>query len=797
MGRGKNVGRSCGRVVETTNILKSRVSACLSVLCLAMMLVCTVIPSSASAQDFRFTDIRVEGNQRIETATIITFLGFDLGQMVSAGQLNDGFQRIQGSGVFETVEFEPRGNTLIIRVEEFPTINQISFEGNRRINDEALTEIVTAAPRRVFNPDQAERDAEAIATAYAQQGRIAARVTPRIIWRSDNRVDLIYEIAEGVVIEIERISFVGNRNFSDRRLRGVLETKQASILRTFVRSDTLIEDRLEFDKQVLRDFYQSRGYVDFEILGTNAELTPERDGFFITFNIREGQQFKLGQITTRSDMPQADAEVFQDALRVRQGMIYSPTLIENSIARQERLALRNGIDFLRVEPRITRNDRDLNLDVEFVLTRGPQIFVERIDIEGNTTTLDRVVRQQFRIVEGDPFNPREIRESAERIRALGYFAATDVEAREGSSPDQVIIDVDVEEQPTGSLNIGGSFSTNDGFGVELGLQERNFLGRGQTLGFRWSTAEDATAYTFGFTEPRVLGRDLSFGFDVGFTESSSSFAEYDTDEWFFRPQLSFPISEAGRLTLRYTFENTDMQEREEMEQGVVIDNEIGLGSRSTSSLGLVYSYDTTRIGLNPNTSFSFAIGADLAEFVGDNEYIQTTTRAVAQTRVFNEEVVLRATFEGGAISWADDSVGRAVDRFLLNSRVFRGFEPGGIGPRDQSLRVNGSGSSADDALGGNYYAVARLEAQFPLGLPEEVGIRGGVFYDTGNLWNLDNADLEGGNVVGEDGSFRQVIGFAILWNTPIGPLRFNFTNVLSKEKFDKEQNFDLTLSAQF
>ncbi|MCV6585128.1 MAG: outer membrane protein assembly factor BamA [Marinibacterium sp.] len=752
---------------------------------------------AAKAQDFRFNTVQVEGNQRIETATILSYLGFEPGESVSAAQLNAGYQNILDSGVFEEVELDPRGSTLVIRVEEFPTINAISFEGNRRLDDDQLTTIVQSAPRRVFSNEQARADANEIASAYAQQGRIAARVTPKIIRRSDNRVDLVFEITEGQTVEVERISFVGNRAFSDRRLRGALETKQASILRTFVRSDTLIEDRLEFDKQLLRDFYQARGYVDFEIVSTNTELTEERDGFFVTFNVREGQQFRLGEVSTVSEMPNADADAFQDALKIKPGMVYSPTLIENSIARQERLAVREGIDFLRVEPRVTRNDRDLTLDVEFVLTRGPRVFVERIDIEGNTTTLDRVIRQQFRIVEGDPFNPREIRQSAERIRALGFFANSSVDAREGSAPDRVIIDVDVEEQPTGSLNLGGSFSTNDGFGVAIGLTEENFLGRGQRLSARIATAEDATAYTFGFEEPYLLGRDLRFGIDLGYIEEESSFSEYDTDELFFRPALTFPVSEAGRLSLRYTFDDITMDERSSRRQGAVINNEIALGARSTSALGLAYNYDSRRIGLNPDTGYRFEVSADLAGLGGDNKFIETRATAQAQTRILNDDVVLRAAFEGGAISWQGNSVGRTVDRFLLNSRTFRGFEPGGIGPRDLSAQVNGDGANADDALGGNFFAVARFEAQFPLGLPEEVGMRGAAFYDIGNLWNLSGADLTDGDVVGESGSFRQVIGVALLWNTPIGPLRFNFTQALSKEEFDKEQQFDLTLSAQF
>ncbi|MBD0865867.1 MAG: outer membrane protein assembly factor BamA [Rhodobacteraceae bacterium] len=758
---------------------------------------CLVFPTDGAAQDFRFNLIQVEGNQRIETATIIAYTGIEPGQSLTAGELNDAFQRVEEIGVFETVDFDVRGGILIIRVQEYPTINVISFEGNLRIRDEVLERVIEAAPRRVFNPAVAERDANVIAEAYAQEGRIASRVTPRIIRRSDNRVDLVYEISEGDTIEVERISFVGNRMYSDRRLRGILETKQAGILRAFIRSDTLIEDRIELDKQVLNDFYQSRGYINFRVLSTNVELTQERDGFFVTFNIEEGQQFRFGEITVTSELPEADADEYRATIRSKPEDIYSPLAIENAIIRQERLGIRQGIDFLRVEPRITRNDRNLTLDVEYVLTRGPRIFVERIDIEGNTTTLDRVIRQQFRIVEGDPFNPGEIRQSAERIRALGYFADTNVDIREGSAPDQVIVDVDVEEQLTGSLNIGGSFSTSDGFGIAIGLREDNFLGRGQRLAFNWSTAEESEAFTFDFTEPYLLGRELSFNIGLGYQETDSSFTAYDTGGIFFRPSLTFPISGNGRLTLSYSYDDTEMLQRSSLENGAVIGKEIALGSVITSALGLAYTYDSRRTGLNPNAGVQLRFGADFAGLGGDNQFVKTTARALAQTRVLGEEVVLRAAIEGGAIAWANNSNARAVDRFVLNPRIMRGFEPGGIGPRDQSLREDGSGGAADDALGGNLFTVVQLEAQFPLGLPEEIGMRGALFYDIGNLWDLNGADLSEGAIVGEGGSFRHVIGASILWDTVIGPLRFNFSRALIKEEFDAEQSFDLTLSAQF
>ncbi|MEL6293995.1 MAG: outer membrane protein assembly factor BamA [Pseudomonadota bacterium] len=741
------------------------------------------------AQQFRFDRFVIEGNQRIGDAAILNQAGLTQGQAIGAGQLNDAVQRLQNSGFFETVEVDPQGNTLRITVVELPTINRIGFEGNRRINDDALAAVIQSTERRVFNPAQAERDASAIAEAYANAGRSAAQVSPRIIRRSDNRVDLIFEVFEGDVVEIERISFVGNRNFSDRRLRRVLETRQAGLLRAFVRTDTLVEDRIEFDKQVLRDFYLSRGYVDFRVNSANAEITEERDGFFLVFNVQEGQQFRFGEVTLVNELPEIDDAEFESLIKIRPGVVYSPTLIEEEISRMERQGIRQGIDFLRVEPRITRNDRDLTLDVEFVLSRGPRVFVERIDIEGNTTTLDRVIRRQFTVAEGDPFNPRQVREAAERIRALGYFANADVNAREGSTPDQVVVDVDVEEQPTGSLNFGGSYSVNDGFGIVISFRENNFVGRGQQLSLTLSTATENQEYSLRFVEPRFLGRDVAFGLELDYNTSDSTFLSYDSEELIFQPSLTFPVGERSRLELRYTADQSEMTERDPSENGAVVGNEIAAGEQFASSLGYTYSYDSRLSGLNPNAGYLFEFSQDLAGLGGDSEYLRTTAKVIGQQLVFGEEVTLRATLEGGMLNW-NGGANRTIDRFLLNPNIMRGFEPAGIGPRDNS-------GSESNALGGNLYAVARFEAEFPLGLPEEYGIRGGVFYDVGNLWDLDGADLSGGSIVGEDGSFRHVIGFAILWDTPIGPLRFNFTEALEKEDFDEEQSFDLTISTRF
>ncbi|TCL09267.1 Beta-barrel assembly machine subunit BamA [Shimia isoporae] len=749
-----------------------------------------VLPTIASAQNYSFSSVKVEGNQRVESSAIVNYAGIERGQSITAGQLNGAYQRVLASGLFETVEMVPSGGTLIIKVVEYPTINRINFEGNARLKDEALEAVIESQSRRVLNPTVAERDAARITQAYSEQGRLAARVEPRIIRRSDNRADLVFEIFEGGVTEIERLGFVGNQNFTDRRLRQVLETKQAGLLRALFRSDTFVADRIEFDKQVLRDFYLSRGYVDFRITGVNAELSRERDSYFLTFNVEEGQQFKFGDITAVSEIDGVDALPYLEVLRLKPGVVYSPSLIENSISRMEKRALREGHDFLRVDPRITRNDRDLTLNVEFALVKGPRIFVERIDVEGNTTTLDKVIRNQFRIVEGDPFNPREIRESAERIRALGFFGNVDVNAREGTSPDQVIVDVDVVEQPTGSLSFGGTYSTNDGFGLVVRFNERNFLGRGQQFGLSFSTSSDLVDYGLNFREPNFLGRNVSAGVNLSFVENDNSETRFTNTVGEFKPSVFFPVSEYARTQFRYTLQNTSMEiNTGETQPGSIIDKEAARGDLWNSSVGYSYIYDTRRKGLDPNRGVLLEFAQDFGGIGGDYTFIKTTGKAIAETKIWYEEVTLRAVLEGGALV-SPDNDSRIGDRFQLNSRVMRGFDPYGIGPRE-------IGAGYDDGLGGNFYAVARFEAEFPLGIPEEIGISGGLFYDVGSLWGLDDGVSGTGSVLYEDFSLRHVVGFSIFWDTPIGPLRFNFTKALKKEDFDREQNFDFTVSATF
>ncbi|MAQ82439.1 MAG: outer membrane protein assembly factor BamA [Maritimibacter sp.] len=755
---------------------------------LAFTVIFAVSVDEASAQSYRFGRIDVEGNTRIETGTILSYAGINPGDSVSAGQLNTAYQNILGSGLFESVAVEPRGGTLVISVQEYPTINRISIEGNQRLKDEILVPLIQSQPRRVYSPNVAAADAQVIVDAYQEAGRLAATVNPVIIKRSNNRVDLVFEVNEGRVIEVERISFVGNRDFSDRRLRRVLDSKQAGLFRTLVQRDTFIGDRIQFDRQVLTDFYRSRGYVDFQIMSVASEFSRERNAFFVTFTVQEGQKFSYGNISASSDLPEIDVAAYQSAIRLRPGQTYSPVDIDNTIARLERLAVQQDLDFIRVDPRVTRDDRNLLLNIDFALVRGPRIFVERIDIEGNATTLDRVIRRQFTAVEGDPFNPREIREAASRIEALGYFSSANVTPRAGSSPDQVIVDVDVEEQPTGSLGFGATYSTSSGFGLTFNFSERNFLGRGQTLGFDVAAGAGTGTYGFSFREPAFLGRNVAYFFNISYsTTDSANDTSYSTTVGNITTGFEFPLNEFARMGVNTFGRYTDLYSVP-TDSSDILQREATRGAEWTMGLGYDLTYRTLRTGLDPDSGVLLRWSQDFAGIAGDVSYVKSELLAVAETKVLNGEVTLRAIVEGGALNSLDGSSdSRIVDRFSLNGKM-RGFEYYGLGPRD-----NAAGN--EDALGGNYFAVAKFEAEFPLGLPEEYGIHGGVFVDVGSVWGLD--DVNGTGLVDDAFSLRSVAGVSLFWDTPLGPLRFNYSKAIKKEDYDLEREFELTISTRF
>lgn len=758
-----------------------------SALCTALILstvgFSATFAAPAFAATYSFSSVKVEGNGQIEPATIIKLAGIERGQPVSDGALNDAIQRIKASGLFATVDLIPSGSTLVIRVLENPTINVVSFEGNRRIKDDDIAKVVKLQSRRIYSPAQAEADAAAITQLYVDQGRLAARVEPKIIDRGENRYDLVFEIREGKVSEVERLSFVGNQAYSDRRLRQVLATKQAGIFRAVISRDTFVPDRVEADKQLLLDFYHSRGYIDAQVRGVSSEMTNERDGFFLTFNVQEGQRYTFNRVTTVSEYPGLDPTEFNNAIRIRRGAVYSPVAIDTNIRRMEAVAKRQGIDFLSIEPRIQRNPQSQTLDLTFVLTKGARVFVERIDIEGNATTQDKVIRRQFDVAEGDPLDPRSIRNAADRIRKLDYFKSVDVSAHQGSSEDQVIVNANVEEKPTGSLTFGASYSVSDGVGLSIGFSEANFLGRGQFLAANISTTEDDQNNSITFIEPALLDRDLRLKLSGWYETSDQAHSYFSTKLIGGSIGLEFPVSESTRLDVHYKVDQGKIY-NVSTRSSQILRADQARGAEVNSAVGYTLTYDTRFTGLDPNGGLVLSFGQDFSGLGGDIKAVKSVANATYETKVWNEEVTIHAEADAGVLAAYGGQATRYLDRFSGNGKV-RGFEPNGYGPRDLSV-------TNKDALGGNYFAAVRLEARFPIGLPEEYGISGGVFADAGSVWGLDNP-----GTVDDGMHMRSSVGVSLFWDSGLGPLRLNFAKPLMKESYDETQTFDMTISTKF
>ncbi|MCY4186557.1 MAG: outer membrane protein assembly factor BamA [Rhodobacteraceae bacterium] len=759
-----------------------------------------VIGSVAYAQSYSYDRIDVVGNLRIDRDSIIRISELPESGTVSSSDLNEAFKNLSDRELFQNITIVPKNRLLEIAVEEYPLINEISIEGNRRIKDEVIEPFIRSQARQVYLPSRALVDAETISRLYFARGRFAATVTPKIIRRRDNRVDLVFEITEGKVVEVERLSFIGNQAFSDEKLRRELVTRQAGALRTFIQRDTFVADRLELDKTLLRDFYLDNGYVDFEIESATVELSRERDAFFINFKINEGQQHTFGELLASSEIEGVDAEEFLATIKIETGDVFSPNSLVSARERMEFLASEKEMTFARVVPRTRVNSDDNTVDVDFVIEIGPRVIVERIEIEGNVTTKDYVIRREFTTVEGDPLNAEEINRSAERVRALGFFSSVEV-SEEKISPTQSVIRLQVEEQDTGTLTFGVGYSKAAGLSGSVGLTENNLLGRGQRLSLSIDTASSGTDYFITFGEPKLFGQDMSFNFTIG-TRNQSRNNILSVEEFVLSSGINFPISESSRLGLNVGFSSYDYN----LYNGTsrLLRKDVGKAGQGDDfgdpvpykrqvRVGYNYSYNNIPLGFSTRQGIAGTFNQTLTFGSGSHNVLRTIGTIRGQTTAFDDNVTLTATLEGGLIKPLGGRDSRLFDRFQMNSTLFRGFAPYGVGPRSRQNSLL--------SLGGNYYTALRLESRFPLGFDEELGISGGTFFDVGSIWGLDdtNDGTAANTVLNVDDSFklRSTAGVSFFIRTFLGPLRFNFSRPVKKHPGDVTQNFEVTLQSNY
>ena len=473
---------------KTRNILRKKQNPLLRFLLIFISISVLFLATTIKAQVTEITDIIIKGNQRIQSETILSLSELTKNNTFTETQLNQALLRLNASTFFKSAIIKLEKNKIIIMVKEYPTINSINFEGNNSLDDNKLLDLISTAERKTFSPSKIEQDAENIAKAYSTSGRLDAQVTPKIIEISDNRIDLVFEINEGRVTEIEKITFTGNRIYSEKRLRGIIATKQAGLFRTFMKSDTFIEDRIDYDIELLRDFYSNNGFINFKTTSTSAELTRQKDAFLINYSIEEGQKYKYGKIIILSTDENINLSKLNKLIKIKEDSTYDLRKLNKLVEEIEISLSKSGTNFINVSPRLLIDNENLKIDIEIDLLKANKIFVERIEISGNSTTLDEVIRLKFDFVEGDPFNIRKIQEASDRIRAVGFFSEVNVTTKEGSSPDQIIIDVALTEKATGSLGLGAGYNSSDGTVFTFNINERNFLGKGQTVDLALSSS---------------------------------------------------------------------------------------------------------------------------------------------------------------------------------------------------------------------------------------------------------------------------------------------------------------------
>ena len=745
-----------------------------------LLLSFSILPNKAHTQETLVSSIIVDGNKRISSDTILSLSKVQVGSAYSPTQLNSALQNIKKSSYFKTVDISIVNNILNINVIENPTINSISFEGNKSLNDINLNELITSKQRQTLLISQVEKDTDKIATAYADTGRISAIVTPKVIELSDNRVDLVFEITEGRITEVEKITFTGNRVFSDLRLKGVIATKQAGIFRRFIKSDTFVKDKLDYDIDLLRNFYINKGFIDFEVQ-SSVELTREKDAFLINYNIKEGQKYNFSEIKFDTSELNIDEKSFVKINRIKNGSKYDRRRVTKLIDEIDIYLAKNGFSFFEPVPVVSRNDENLTMDVEIQIKETRKVFVERIEVEGNSTTLDEVIRLQFDFVEGDPFNRRKVLEAVDKIRGLGFFSNVETSTRNGSAPEKIIIEVKLTEKPTGSLGIGAGYNSSDGTVATFNVNERNFLGKGQTVKLDLSTSKIEKQTELAFEDPSFLGRNLLAGISFGQTSTTPSSVPLSTDKLYFEPKIGFPLSRDSKLTIEYSFDQEDVKLTTASNLvSPLIRGDVG--KKNKSALIFMYSLDKTNSVVTPTAGYDFRIIQELNGLGGDISFSKTDLNFRTYRTILRDDIILSSNLSSGVIVGSDASL---MNRFTLGGDRLKGFRNQGIGPYD---------STYDTHLGGKMYTSLSLEASFPIGIPEEYGIYGGVFLDTGSLWGLDNTDS---GRIDDSSEIRSALGFSIFWESAIGPLRFNWSSPIKKETNDVTENFRFTIDTRF
>jgi len=761
--------------------------------------------------------VTVQGSQRLEQDTILSYIRIRPGQTYTQALGDQALKDLYATELFADVSIRNNGGDVVVQVKENPVINRIILEGNKRLKEDKILPEIKLAARQIFTRSKVRADVARIIELYKRQGRFAATVEPKMVMLDQNRVDIVFEISEGPKSKVRQINIIGNDIFSDGKLRGEMVTKQARFFRLFSSGTSYDPDRLAFDQQKLRQFYLTEGYADFRVVSAVAELTPDKRDFIITYVVEEGQRYKFGDVKVDSQLRDFDSEKLAKSLPIKQGDWYNAKAVEDQVDGLTETAGAFGYAFADVRPDFSRNKDDLTMSVTFRIAEAPRVYVERVDVNGNTLTQDKVVRREFRLAEGDAFNTFQIKRSTNRIKSLGYFQEKfEIEQKPGSAPDRIVLEANVEEKPTGELQLSAGFSSLESFIFQGSIRQNNFRGRGQTVGLSVDYSRFTRAVQVSFTEPYLFDKNVSFGFDV-YRRDLNSFNQFNSNRnttykqatTGFSARVGVALSEYMSLIGRYTFNVDDVTlDRDTFYvNGQCSIERAGrylcdaIGKRTSSILGASVVYDTLDNRLRPSRGTQVVVGADFAGLGGSVKYARVTANA-AKFFPVGGGFIFSVRGEGGAIKalasrsndpTVDDV--RLTDRFFLGEPQIRGFDIRGVGPRVlRKFLVTDTNNDGvpdtpstdrnqwvDDALGGKYYYLTRAELEIPLGSgARELGLRPSIYVDAGAVWGIASPLTQNPNRVTY---FTNNTTGAVVSQVPAGEPATNYTATRYVEEY--------------
>ncbi len=762
--------------------LLRRVVFVLTAILLAFMPVFMMPASHAYAQSGGgvIREIVVEGSARVEPETIRSYLLVREGDTFDPLRVDRSLKSLFATGLFADVAISRNRDTLVVNVVENPVINRIAFEGNKRIKDEELAVEISLKPRLIYTRTKVQSDVNRLQDIYRREGRFAVTVEPKIIQLEQNRIDLVYEINEGALAKVQNIRFIGNNDFDDGDLRDVIRTVETRWYRFLSSDDTYDPDRLTFDRELLRHHYLNNGYADFNVLSAVAEMTPDRQNFFITFTVEEGERYRFGEISTNVNLKDMEPESIDGVINIEKGGWYDAEQVDVAVSSLVDAVGALGYAFVEVRPKPKRDTENHVIDITFDIADGPRIFVERINIIGNSRTLDEVIRREFRLVEGDAFNTSKISDTFKRINDLDFFKNVEISNSPGSAPDKSVVSVAVEEKSTGALSFGVGYSTDSGPLLDIGIKERNLLGKGQSLNLNGVLAGNSSSIKLSFTEPYFLNREVSAGFDVFHStldmQDSSSFSSSQTG---LSLRAGYPITELLSQSWRYTIKSSDISDVQDTASDFIKEQ---AGSSLHSEIGHILFYDKRNSKTSPTDGYFVRMNNDLAGLGGDSKYLKNRL-AAASYHQLAKGWILSVSGSVGVVTGLGEDVS-VLDRFSLGGSSLRGFAVGGVGPRDKTSL---------DSLGGEYIYNGGLDLEVPLGLPPEMGISGKLFTDFGSLTGVNPSSSN----IYEDSNVRTSAGAGISWISPIGPISLEYGIPIMKEDYDKLESFRISFGTRF